>query len=126
MPVGASSGVHGLLAQLRSAMQARRGPAAAATSPRPHHVDVVVQPVGARSAGPTPAGPPLRLAALGDSGMAGVGVGGVEQTLPVLLAGRLADALRRPVHVRGYARSGARTADVLAEQLPQLRGPVDA
>jgi hypothetical protein len=58
--------------------------------------------------------------------MAGVGVGGVEQTLPVLLAGRLADALRRPVHVRGYARSGARTADVLAEQMPEFRGPVDA
>lgn len=93
----------------------------ATTSPHPHHVDVVVQPAGALAGGPT-----LRLAALGDSGMAGVGVGSVQQTLPVLLASRLADALGRPVHVRGYARSGARTADVLAEQLPELRGPVDA
>jgi len=69
--------------------------------------------------------PPVELAALGDSGMAGVGVREVEKTLPAQVARRVADRLGRPVHVVGYGRSGARTADVLAEQVPRVRGAVD-
>ena len=69
---------------------------------------------------------PVELAALGDSGMAGVGVREPGDTLPVLLARRVADALGRPVHVVGYGQPGARTADVRAEQAPLIRGPVDA
>ena len=68
--------------------------------------------------------PPVELAALGDSGMAGVGVREVEKTLPAQVARRVADRLGRPVHVVGYGRSGARTADVLAEQVPRVRGAV--
>lgn len=41
-----------------------------------------------------------------DPAMAGVGVGAVERTLPVLPTGRPSTALGRSVHVRGYARSG--------------------
>lgn len=69
---------------------------------------------------------PVELVALGDSGMAGVGVGEPGETLPALLAGRIADGLLRPVHVVGLGRSGARTADVRTEQVPRIGRPVDA
>lgn len=65
-------------------------------------------------------GAPLELATLGDSAMAGVGVSAVEDALPWQLARRLADATGRSVHVTGYARSGARTRDVLERQIPSL------
>ena len=39
----------------------------------------------------------------------------------VQLARRVADATGRPVHVVGYARSGARTIDVLTRQVPLVR-----
>ena len=85
-------------------------------------VDVTVFPLGSDVLSATP----VELAALGDSGMAGVGVRDVEETLPVVLARLVAEGLRRPVHVAGYGRPGARTANVRVEQVPQIRGPVDA
>lgn len=85
-------------------------------------VDLTVRPTASEPLCATP----IELAALGDSGMAGVGVRNAEETLPVLLAQRVAEGLRRPVHVTGHGRPGARTADVRGEQVPQIRGPVDA
>ena len=55
----------------------------------------------------------------------GVGVERAEDSLPVQLAQRVADGLARRVHVVGYGRSGARTADVLAAQIPLARGGPD-
>lgn len=82
-------------------------------------VDVTVSP-----AQPGEVRPPLEMAAFGDSGMAGVGVEQVVHALPVQLAQRVADGLGRSVHVTGYGRSGARTADVLTAQVPlATRGP---
>lgn len=85
-------------------------------------VDLTVRPTASEPLSATP----IELAALGDSGMAGVGVLDVEETLPVLLAQGVAEGLRRPVHVTGYGRPGARTADLRVEQVPQILGPVDA
>lgn len=80
----------------------------------PGQVDLVVTPAAAEP------GPPVLLAALGDSGMAGVGATSIGGSLPVHLARRVADATGRPVHVISTARAGARTADVLADQVPRL------
>ena len=63
-------------------------------------------------------GPPLRLRVLGDSTAAGVGAPTEAGSLPVQLAERVGAALERRVAVTGYGVSGARTADVLTEQLP--------
>lgn len=71
-------------------------------------------------------GEPLRLAVLGDSTVAGVGSPTADESLPVLIAERVARATDRPVEVRGFGVSGARTATVLRDQLPQLNGSVDA
>jgi lysophospholipase L1-like esterase len=93
------------------AVQARRR--YGSSEPEVAQIDVTVVPAAAASAGP-----PVEMAAFGDSAMAGVGVQESHDTLPVQLAQRAADGLGRSVHVRGYARSGARTDDVLARQLP--------
>jgi lysophospholipase L1-like esterase len=71
---------------------------------------------------------PIRLAVLGDSTVAGVGSPSMGSSLPVLVAERLAARLGRPVRVRGYGVTGARTASVLGEQLPRLAedGDLDA
>jgi len=69
--------------------------------------------------------PPVELAAFGDSAVAGVGVEHAKDSLPVQLAQRVADGLARQVHVVGYGRSGARTTDVLAAQIPLARGGPD-
>lgn len=61
-------------------------------------------------------GLPIEIVTLGDSGMAGVGVDRLADTLPVLIASRVAARTGRPVHVVSYGRSGARTRDVLSEQ----------
>lgn len=83
-------------------------------------VDAIVRPAGHGPDDDCGAGSvPIRLVALGDSGMAGVGVERPADTLPVQLAQRVADETHRTVHVVGYARSGARTGDVLTEQLPR-------
>ena len=69
--------------------------------------------------------PVIEMAAFGDSGMAGVGVGRVDESVAVQLARRMADGLGQPVHVVGHARPGARAGDVLAEQVPRARSGVD-
>lgn len=61
-------------------------------------------------------GEPLRLAWLGDSTGAGIGASGAEAAV----VSRVARDLGRSVELRVLARSGARTGDVLAEQLPRL------
>lgn len=66
-------------------------------------------------------GRPVEMVALGDSGMAGVGVDRLVDTLPVLVASRVAARTGRPVHVVSYGRSGARTRDVLSEQMTLVR-----
>ena len=90
-------------------------------SPAVAPVDVTVAP----SDGGLTTAATVELAAFGDSGMAGVGVHRVEDSLPVQLAQRVADSTGRRVHVIGYARSGARTIDVLTRQVPQVRGEPD-
>jgi lysophospholipase L1-like esterase len=65
-------------------------------------------------------GDPLQLVVLGDSTVAGVGSRTVAESLPVLLAQRVAERLGRDVHVVGYGRAGARTDDVRTEQVPTL------
>ena len=104
--------VVGAAALRRQAVVARRRYGQISASPGP--IDVVVPPAALQP------GPPLLLAALGDSGMAGVGAGTVAGSLPVQLARRVADATGRSVHVISAAHMGARTADVLAAQVPRL------
>lgn len=58
-------------------------------------------------------GDPLRIAILGDSTVAGVGVLEVAETLPAQLAERVARLTGRPVEARGFGVSGARTGEVL-------------
>lgn len=70
--------------------------------------------------GPVDGGPVLELRVLGDSTAAGVGTTSESDSVPVLLARRVAEALDRPVHVVGLGVSGARTDDVRREQLPAL------
>jgi lysophospholipase L1-like esterase len=68
----------------------------------------------------------LRLAVLGDSTTAGVGVERAEDSLPYQLARRLADHHARGVHVVSYGWAGARVADVLRSQLPRALEPLRA
>ena len=69
---------------------------------------------------------PIRLAVLGDSTVAGVGSPTEAESLPVLIAERIARDLGRPVAVIGYGVSGARTATVLRQQLPLVAVETDA
>ena len=71
-----------------------------------YRIDAVVQPVAGSTA------PVLELAVLGDSTVAGVGSATEAESLAVLVAQRVADALVRPVHVVGHGVAGARTATV--------------
>ena len=91
------------------------------TAPALAQIDVTVAPSGKVMMSAAV----VEMAAFGDSAMAGVGVHQVEDSLPVQLAQRLADSAGRPVHVIGYARSGARTIDVLTRQVPQVRREPD-
>lgn len=70
--------------------------------------------------------PRLRLAVLGDSTTAGVGVERAEDSLPYQLALRLANHHGRPVHVVSYGWAGARVADVWTAQLPRALEPLRA
>jgi len=90
-------------------------------SPALAPVDVTVAP----SSGTLISATAVEMAAFGDSAMAGVGVHDVDDSLPVQLAQRVADSTGRPVHVVGYARSGARTIDVLTQQVPGVRREPD-
>ncbi|MBW3613069.1 MAG: hypothetical protein KY392_04325, partial [Chloroflexi bacterium] len=74
-------------------------------------VDARIPPTGRGDA------PPVRMAVLGDSTVAGVGSPTIDDSLPVLLARRVAEATGRPVEVRGHGVSGPRTATVLRDQL---------
>ena len=83
------------------------------------YVNHVVAPTGG-----TDGGRALRLAVLGDSTTAGVGVGRAEDALPYRLAQHIADRERRPVHVVSYGWAGARVADLPARQLPRALEPL--
>lgn len=61
--------------------------------------------------------PPVHLLALGDSSIAGVGAERVGDCLAVQIAARVADRTGRSVRVAGHGVSGARTGDVLADQV---------
>jgi lysophospholipase L1-like esterase len=65
---------------------------------------------------------PVRLAVLGDSTVAGVGSPTEAESLPVLIAQRVADDARRPVDVVGFGISGARTATLASDQPPASDG----
>ena len=65
-------------------------------------------------------GNPLRFVVLGDSTSAGIGSGGAEFAYPTLLAERLAEDTGKRVELTVLGISGARTADVLADQVPQV------
>lgn len=65
-------------------------------------------------------GEPLRFVVLGDSTSAGIGAGGADDAYPTLLAQRLAADTGRRVELTVLGISGARTADVLADQVPQV------
>jgi lysophospholipase L1-like esterase len=67
---------------------------------------------------------PLRVAVLGDSTTAGVGVTRPEDALPHLLAQRIAAAEGAPVHVVSYGWAGARMADVSGSQLRRALEPL--
>jgi lysophospholipase L1-like esterase len=71
------------------------------------------------SFGPTE-GEPLRFVVLGDSTSAGIGSGGAADAYPTLLAKRLAEDTGRRVDLTVLGISGARTADVLSEQIPKV------
>ncbi len=75
-------------------------------------VDASVEP----PAGAT--GNPIRMAVLGDSTVAGVGSPTEAESLPVLIADRVAAATGRAVEVIGFGIPGARTGTLTSEQLP--------
>lgn len=62
----------------------------------------------------------VRLAVLGDSTVAGVGSPSEAESLPLLIAERVAEATGRSVHVTGFGVSGARTATLTSDQLPRV------
>ncbi len=68
----------------------------------------------------------LRMAVLGDSTTAGVGVERAEDALPYLIARRVAEAERREVHVVSYGWAGARAVDLVHQQLPRAIEPLRA
>jgi lysophospholipase L1-like esterase len=69
-------------------------------------------------------GRPIRLAVIGDSTVAGVGSPTAAESLPVLIARRVAAATGRAVRVTGHGVSGARTATA-TPQLGRIAGSVD-
>jgi lysophospholipase L1-like esterase len=85
------------------------------------YVNHVVEPSRA-----APGASRLRMVALGDSTTAGVGVGRAEDSLPYLVARRIAEAERRAVHVVSYGWAGARAADLPRQQLPRATEPLRA
>jgi len=68
----------------------------------------------------------LRLVVLGDSTTAGVGVERAEDSLPYLIARRVAESEQRAVHVVSYGWAGARAADLVRYQLPRAIEPLRA
>ena len=86
-----------------------------------YRIDTRVDP----SSGTTDA-TPLRLAVLGDSTVAGVGSPTEGESLPVLIAQRVADGARRPVEVVGFGESGARTLTISRQRMPSAADAFDA
>jgi lysophospholipase L1-like esterase len=68
----------------------------------------------------------LQLVVLGDSTTAGVGVERAEDSLPYLIARRVAESEQRAVHVVSYGWAGARAADLVRYQLPRAIEPLRA
>ena len=66
----------------------------------------------------------LRFVVMGDSTTAGVGVERPEDSLPYLIAQRIADAELRQVRVVSYGWAGARVADLVRHQLPRALEPL--
>jgi lysophospholipase L1-like esterase len=66
------------------------------------------------------AAPALRLAVLGDSAVAGHGLREASVALPRQVGTRLVRRTGRAVEIEAYARSGADTAAVADEQVPQV------
>lgn len=66
----------------------------------------------------------LRFVVLGDSTTAGVGVERAEDSLPYLLASRIAEAEGRDVNVVSYGWAGARVADLVRAQVPRALEPL--
>lgn len=64
----------------------------------------------------------LLLLALGDSVAQGIGASSPDRGYVGLLAARLGAATGRPVRVVNVSVTGARAADVVRDQLPQVRG----
>lgn len=60
--------------------------------------------------------------ALGDSTAQGIGASAPERGYVGLVARRLQSTTGRPVRVLNFSRAGARTGDVIDEQLPRLAG----
>lgn len=63
----------------------------------------------------------INIVVLGDSTTAGVGVSHAHDTLPYLLARRIADAEVRSVRVVSYGWAGARVADLARHQVQRAR-----
>jgi len=99
---GAAMGT--LMAEVWAATRHRFLPAT-----QPHEIDCVLGPED---------GEPLVLAVLGDSSIAGVGADSPETTLTYGVAKVMAERYRVTLHALGV--SGARLANVVTEQLPQL------
>ncbi len=86
-----------------------------------------LEPAPGTGEGVAGSGSPLRLFAVGDSIIAGVGVDTLDQALPAQLAEQLARRTRRAVEWRAEGLNGARSAwllDRLERQAPDV-GPVD-
>ena len=67
-----------------------------------------------------PDGQPFRFVVLGDSTSAGIGAGDASRAYPTLLSERLAAETGRRIELTVLGISGARTRDVLKEQLPKV------
>jgi lysophospholipase L1-like esterase len=91
----------------------------------PGHPGFYVNHVVVPSAGAV-GGRRLRMVVLGDSTTAGVGVERADESLPHLIALRLADVERRDVRVVSYGWAGARAADLVRQQLPRAIEPLRA
>jgi lysophospholipase L1-like esterase len=77
------------------------------------------------SAPTDPGAAPLRVTWIGDSTAAGVGSSSADQSVSRQVARRLADELDRPIELQVVAVSGARVADVVATQLPEVDPEAD-
>jgi lysophospholipase L1-like esterase len=89
----------------------------------PGHPGFYVNHVVSPTSG-SPRGTRMRIAVLGDSTTAGVGVERPEDSLPHLLAQRVADAEQRNVHVVSFGWAGARVADLVRDQMPRALKPL--